>query len=43
MSSLLAQAKDLEQQSKAQQQSTGEMLKAAFSENQNSVNAPILL
>ncbi|EPG9892216.1 MbeB family mobilization protein, partial [Klebsiella pneumoniae] len=27
MSSLLALAKDLEQQSKAQQQSTGEMLK----------------
>ncbi|MEY6044753.1 MbeB family mobilization protein, partial [Salmonella enterica subsp. enterica serovar Corvallis] len=29
MSSLLTLAKDLEQKSKAQQQSTGEMLKAA--------------
>ncbi len=37
MSSLLALAKDLEQQSKAQQQSTGEMLKAAFSEHEQSV------
>ncbi|MDM6909938.1 MbeB family mobilization protein [Enterobacter hormaechei] len=27
-------AKDLEQKSKAQQQSTGEMLKAAFSEHE---------
>ncbi|MBJ5468722.1 MbeB family mobilization protein [Salmonella enterica subsp. enterica serovar Derby] len=38
MSSLLALAKDLEQQSKAQQQSTGEMLKAAFSEHEAYVN-----
>ena len=30
MNSLLTLAKDLEQKSKAQQQSTGEMLKAAF-------------
>jgi hypothetical protein len=34
MSSLLTLAKDLEQKSKAQQQSTGEMLKAAFSEHE---------
>ncbi|XRP71659.1 MbeB family mobilization protein (plasmid) [Enterobacter hormaechei] len=38
-SSLLTLAKDLEQQSKAQQQSTGEMLKAAFSEHEQSVRA----
>ena len=37
MSSLLTLAKDLEQQSKAQKQSTGEMLKAAFSEHEQSV------
>ena len=41
MSSLLALAKDLEQQSKAQQQSTGEMLKAAFSEHEKSVKAEL--
>ncbi|WP_232805498.1 MbeB family mobilization protein [Salmonella enterica] len=34
MNSLLTLAKDLEQKSKAQQQSTGEMLKAAFSEHE---------
>ncbi|WP_370952120.1 MbeB family mobilization protein, partial [Enterobacter hormaechei] len=39
MSSLLTLAKDLEQQSKAQQQSTGEMLKAVFSEHERSVRA----
>ncbi|EIX3583298.1 mobilization protein [Salmonella enterica] len=39
MSSLLALAKDLEQQSKAQQQSTGEMLKAAFSEHEQGMTA----
>ncbi|MGS6186171.1 MbeB family mobilization protein, partial [Enterobacter asburiae] len=33
LSSLLTLAKYLEQQSKAQQQSTGEMLKAPFSEH----------
>ncbi|MCZ7940798.1 MbeB family mobilization protein, partial [Agrobacterium salinitolerans] len=38
---LLALAKDLEQQSKAQQQSTGEMLKAAFSEHEKSVKAEL--
>ncbi|MGS6496599.1 MbeB family mobilization protein [Enterobacter hormaechei] len=32
-------AKDLEQQSKAQQHSTGEMLKAVFSEHDRSVRA----
>ena len=41
MSSLLTLAKDLEQQSKAQQQSTGEMLKAAFSEHERSVRAEL--
>ncbi|MTH05545.1 MbeB family mobilization protein, partial [Klebsiella pneumoniae] len=41
MSSLLALAKDLEQQSKAQQQGTGEMLKAAFSEHEKSVKAEL--
>ncbi|SAB06200.1 MbeB family protein [Enterobacter hormaechei] len=41
MSSLLTLAKDLEQQSKAQQQSTGEMLKAAFSEHEQSVRAEL--
>ncbi|MTH05352.1 MbeB family mobilization protein, partial [Klebsiella pneumoniae] len=41
MSSLLALAKDLEQQSKAQQQSTGEMRKAAFSEHEKSVKAEL--
>ncbi|WP_240783083.1 MbeB family mobilization protein [Escherichia sp. E2748] len=34
MSSLLTLAKDLEQKSKAQQQSTGEMLKAGISEHE---------
>lgn len=38
MSSLLTLAKDLEQKSKAQRQSTGEMLKAAFSEHEAYVN-----
>jgi hypothetical protein len=41
MSSLLTLAKDLEQQSKAQQKSTGEMLKAAFSEHEQSVRAEL--
>ncbi|HDS4389610.1 TPA: MbeB family mobilization protein [Enterobacter roggenkampii] len=41
MSSLLTLAKDLEQKSKAQQQSTGEMLKAAFSEHEQSVRAEL--
>ncbi|WP_419480022.1 MbeB family mobilization protein, partial [Klebsiella pneumoniae] len=31
----------MEQQSKAQQQSTGEMLKAAFSEHEQSVKAEL--
>ncbi|WP_425373199.1 MbeB family mobilization protein, partial [Klebsiella pneumoniae] len=34
MSSILALAKGLEQKSKAQQQSTGDMLKAAFCEHE---------
>ncbi|EBR1116725.1 mobilization protein [Salmonella enterica] len=37
MSSLLTLAKALEQKSKEQQQTTGEMLKAAFSEHERSV------
>ena len=37
MNSLLTLAKDLEQKSKEQQQTTGEMLKAAFSEHEQSV------
>ncbi|MCU6680489.1 MbeB family mobilization protein [Leclercia sp. H6W5] len=41
MSSLLTLAKDLEQKSKAQQQSTGEMLRAAFSEHELSVRAEL--
>ena len=41
MSNLLTLAKDLEQQSKAQQKSTGEMLKAAFSEHEKSVRAEL--
>ncbi|WP_338557545.1 MbeB family mobilization protein [Erwinia aphidicola] len=41
MSSLLTLAKDLEQKSKAQQQTTGEMLKAAFSEHEKSVRAEL--
>lgn len=41
MSNLLTLAKDLEQKSKAQQQSTGEMLKAAFSEHEQSVRAEL--
>ncbi|GAB7491237.1 TPA: MbeB family mobilization protein [Enterobacter hormaechei subsp. xiangfangensis] len=41
MSSLLTLAKDLEQQSKAQKQITGEMLKAAFSEHEQSVRAEL--
>ena len=41
MSSLLTLAKDLEQKSKAQQQNTGEMLKAAFSEHEKSVKAEL--
>lgn len=41
MSSLLALAKDLEKQSKAQQQNTCEMLKAAFSEHEQSVRAEL--
>ena len=38
MSSLLTLAQDLEQKSKAQRQSTGEMLKVAFSEHEAYVN-----
>ncbi|RYA67607.1 mobilization protein, partial [Enterobacter cloacae complex sp. 4DZ3-17B2] len=41
MSSLLTLAKDLAQQSKAQKQSTGAMLKAAFSEHEQSVRAEL--
>ncbi|MCP6210081.1 MbeB family mobilization protein, partial [Klebsiella pneumoniae] len=41
MNSLLTLAKDLEQKSKAQQQSTGEMLKVAFSEHEKSVRAEL--
>lgn len=41
MSSLLTLAKDLEQKSKVQQQSTGEMLKVAFSEHEQSVKAEL--
>ncbi|MDK7227458.1 MbeB family mobilization protein, partial [Lactobacillus iners] len=41
MSSLLTLAKDLEQKSKAQQQRTGEMLKTAFSEHEQSVRAEL--
>ncbi|MCO7364911.1 MbeB family mobilization protein, partial [Enterobacter hormaechei] len=41
MSSLLTLAKDLEQNSKAQQLHTGEMLKAAFSEHEQSVRAEL--
>ncbi|MCO7364844.1 MbeB family mobilization protein, partial [Enterobacter hormaechei] len=41
MSSLLTLAKDLEQKSKAQQLHTGEMLKAAFSEHEQSVRADL--
>ncbi|MGS6358191.1 MbeB family mobilization protein [Enterobacter hormaechei] len=37
MRSLLTLAKDLEQQSKAQQQSTGEMLKAVLIDQERSV------
>ncbi|MGS6505145.1 MbeB family mobilization protein, partial [Enterobacter hormaechei] len=41
MNSLLTLAKYLEEKSKAQQQSTGEMLKAAFSEHEKSVRAEL--
>ncbi|NHW59149.1 mobilization protein, partial [Escherichia coli] len=41
MNSLLTLAKDLEQKSKAQQQNTGEMLKAAFCEHEQSVRAEL--
>ena len=41
MSSLLTLAKDLEQKSRAQQQHTGDMLKAAFSEHEQSVRAEL--
>lgn len=41
MSSLLTLAKDLEQQSKAQQKSTDAMLKAAFSAHERSVKAEL--
>ncbi|MDA2688879.1 MbeB family mobilization protein [Bacillus cereus group sp. Bc030] len=41
MNSLLTLAKDLEQKSRAQQQSTGEMLRAAFSEHEQSVRAEL--
>ncbi|WP_312315199.1 MbeB family mobilization protein [Atlantibacter sp.] len=41
MNSLLTLAKDLEQKSKAQQHTTGEMLKAAFSEHEQFVRAEL--
>ncbi|WP_411899977.1 MbeB family mobilization protein, partial [Salmonella enterica] len=41
MDSRLTLAKDLEQKSKAEQQTTGEMLKAAFSEHEKSVRAEL--
>uniref|UniRef100_UPI00398C303F MbeB family mobilization protein n=1 Tax=Salmonella enterica TaxID=28901 RepID=UPI00398C303F len=41
MNSLLTLAKDLEQKSKAQQQTTGEMLKAAISEHEKSARAEL--
>lgn len=41
MNSLLTLAKDLEQKSKAQQQRTGEILKAAFSAHEQSVRAEL--
>ncbi|WP_289394765.1 MbeB family mobilization protein [Pantoea stewartii] len=41
MNSPLTLAKDLEQKSKVQQQTTGEMLKAAFSEHEKSVRAEL--
>ncbi|MGS6503806.1 MbeB family mobilization protein [Enterobacter hormaechei] len=41
MSSLLTLAKDLEQQSKAQQQSTGEILKAVLSDPERSVTGEL--
>ncbi|WP_159204567.1 MbeB family mobilization protein, partial [Klebsiella pneumoniae] len=41
MSSLLKASRDFEEKSKAQQQSTGEMLKAAFSEHEKSVRAEL--
>ncbi|ENE2789232.1 TPA: MbeB family mobilization protein [Yersinia enterocolitica] len=42
MSSLLTLAKDLEQKSKEQQQSTGQMLKAAFSAHEAYVNQELI-
>jgi hypothetical protein len=41
MSNLFTASRDFEEQSKAQQQSTGEMLKAAFSEHEQSVRAEL--
>ncbi|SCC64253.1 MbeB family mobilization protein [Kosakonia oryziphila] len=41
MNSILTLAKDLEQKSKAQQQTIGEMLKSAFSEHEKSVRAEL--
>ncbi|PXA15773.1 mobilization protein, partial [Staphylococcus pseudintermedius] len=41
MNSLLTLAKDLEQKSKAQQQTTGEMLKAAFSEHEKTARTEL--
>ncbi|WP_240775857.1 MbeB family mobilization protein [Nissabacter sp. SGAir0207] len=41
MNSLSTRTKDLEQESKAQQQTIGEMLKAAFSEHEKSVRAEL--
>ncbi|MGS6341231.1 MbeB family mobilization protein, partial [Enterobacter intestinihominis] len=42
MSSLLTLAKDIEQQSKAQQQSTGEMQKPVISEDEGSVTPELM-
>ncbi|WP_235596919.1 MbeB family mobilization protein, partial [Salmonella enterica] len=42
MNSLLTLAKDLEQKSKAQQQTTGEMLKAPFSEHEKSARGELI-
>ncbi|MGS6465206.1 MbeB family mobilization protein, partial [Enterobacter intestinihominis] len=41
MNSLLTLAKDLEQKSKRQQQSTGDMLKAPFSDHEKSFRAEL--
>ncbi|MEG6022974.1 MbeB family mobilization protein, partial [Enterobacter hormaechei] len=41
MSNLFTASRDFEEKLKAQQQSTGEMLKAAFSEHEQSVGAEL--